>query len=439
MGFRGRETDIMRQIKGAPFKEASFKDILKGGKKAEAPNKPKEVEVEQIESTVDPVDDMDSSTIVQPLQPSYSAADGFGKLITDLDSSARASYKAVNPNMTPYLDTIKDAQDKMTKDLSVLGDNLVAAKERAKTGRASQEEKLQWAQLGEKAAQALTQFAAGLYGLQKGVDMSGLKFEPSDWAEKFKAARTDYLDELGQLATQYGYDSEAVKLRKGDTIESAKLGMGVEADKAAEAQRVAKYRADQANATADAKLDLQVKQIQSKESEDKLTRELESRERLANIGAGVKDKLRKNSEAKKSFDKGITQLNGATSAVGGRESNWNGSKNKGIRMSAGEGISKILISAGLNNPAKVNKFLQAAGIPPREKWFGKDQPITAEMLTELSYDEFRNVSVALQSLSPAVAAEDATPAKPLTSASKSDTITTPGSDRKVLPSARDLP
>lgn len=56
----------------------------------------------------------------------------------------------------------------------------------------------QWGAVGEKIAQAVAQLGAGLYGVKHGVDMSGLKFDKTDWNQQYN----NNLEELNQNLNQ---------------------------------------------------------------------------------------------------------------------------------------------------------------------------------------------------------------------------------------------
>lgn len=59
---------------------------------------------------------------------------------------------------------------------------------------------VQWAQLADTLGKAFTQLAAGMYGMRTGTDMSGVKFKPSDWSDKYRRLIDEY--EMGLKAAQ---------------------------------------------------------------------------------------------------------------------------------------------------------------------------------------------------------------------------------------------
>jgi len=372
------------------------REQIKGGKKVTAPKKAEEEKPVESPAGDDKVSDVGSKE-----EPVTSGDTEMDSLISDVEKQKVENAEEVHADMQPYLDIIKDAQEGMTEDLKVLGANLAAAKAEAKAGRSSREERLQWSQIGEKAAQALTQFAAGLYGMKKGVDMSGLKFNPTDWAEKFKAARQDYLDELDQLSTQYGYDTKAVQQRKEDLIEGAKLGMGVESERVKEARRVQDANIRAAQRKRDLLAGLKSEQIKMEARAREKQLERESKERMAELNKGVKDRLKANQEVLKSFERGQIALSGVRAAVGDRSSRWEGKDGAQNRKEFGQSAQRILLAAGLDTPEKITAAMQAYKVPPQESgWFRSSEPITADKLAELDFESFKNVSLFLNRLAP---------------------------------------
>ncbi len=74
---------------------------------------------------------------------------------------------------------------------------------------AAAKERLGWGEAAEIFGKALARIGAGLYGIKTGVDVSGAKFDPSDWSSRYDRAQGDYKIALDQAekATQSKRDS----------------------------------------------------------------------------------------------------------------------------------------------------------------------------------------------------------------------------------------
>ena len=63
-----------------------------------------------------------------------------------------------------------------------------------------------WLEIAETMAQAMVQLSAGHYGLKNGVDMSGVKFNKTDWTGKM----TNLKDELDGQLKEYRQDKDFI-------------------------------------------------------------------------------------------------------------------------------------------------------------------------------------------------------------------------------------
>lgn len=74
---------------------------------------------------------------------------------------------------------------------------------------AAAKERLGWGEAAEIFGKALARIGAGLYGIKTGLDLSGAKFDPSDWSSRYDRAAGDYKISLDQAekATQAKRDS----------------------------------------------------------------------------------------------------------------------------------------------------------------------------------------------------------------------------------------
>jgi len=99
----------------------------------------------------------------------------------------------IRANSDPEVKEKKSRVDQILERLNQLPE----ARQNAQT-------RTEWAQLAEKVGHALTQIGAGMYGLKHGVDMSGVKFDKTDWASVLDK-RLKILDtEMGQLERELG-------------------------------------------------------------------------------------------------------------------------------------------------------------------------------------------------------------------------------------------
>lgn len=71
--------------------------------------------------------------------------------------------------------------------------------------------KLEWGEVAETLGHALSRLAAGMYGMRTGYDLSGMKFDQTDWAKRYDQAFNEY-----KLSID---DAEKQSKEKADTIQ----------------------------------------------------------------------------------------------------------------------------------------------------------------------------------------------------------------------------
>jgi hypothetical protein len=89
-----------------------------------------------------------------------------------------------------------EVQNDFKKELTNIDKAITSAKERY----ASDKETVNWARAAETIGQALTQLAAGWYGLKTGYDLSGLKFSKADWQSDLDRLLKEY---DGEVSLEY--------------------------------------------------------------------------------------------------------------------------------------------------------------------------------------------------------------------------------------------
>ncbi len=95
--------------------------------------------------------------------------------------------KAVDPDFAAQIESdLADIKLKRQQALDIL-------KER--------NDRIETAEVIELLGMALGQMAAGLYGMRHGVDMSGVRFQPSDWSKRYDRALKEYEIEVDRLET----------------------------------------------------------------------------------------------------------------------------------------------------------------------------------------------------------------------------------------------
>lgn len=113
------------------------------------------------------------------------------------------------------------ADDKETRKQK---EDINAALDRIYNEYKAERDRLGWAEAFEKIGHGLTQLAAAHYGMKHGVDMSGLKFDKTDWDRK----REGLMNEMKQR------QAERLRRRELDITEGKEIARQAEAKRKAE-------------------------------------------------------------------------------------------------------------------------------------------------------------------------------------------------------------
>lgn len=89
------------------------------------------------------------------------------------------------------------------------------------------ESKVEKRELAEKLAHAVTQLGAGLHGLKTGADMSGLKFEKSDWEKKMDRNLAKFRDNLETARDEDRYSMAESQNRRSNLVSQASAASGI--------------------------------------------------------------------------------------------------------------------------------------------------------------------------------------------------------------------
>lgn len=156
----------------------------------------------------------------------------------------------------------------------------------------------QWSEVAERVGHALTQFFAARQGMRTGTDLSGLKFDKTDWARK-----QDQL--LDQLKFDVGLVDDA-RRRRLDQVKSARDALdkwrsrksSLEAQRAGAESSTARFNAgqrqgaDQFNASIDKAYDMQAESLKTADA-----REAERKQEIA-AAAAEKAKAKREKDAR---------------------------------------------------------------------------------------------------------------------------------------------
>lgn len=93
-----------------------------------------------------------------------------------------------------------------------------------KTWLANKNEDIDRKQLIETVGQALTQLAGGLYGLKHGQDMSGMKFDKTDWDKRRGLAMEEFRTNLQDIGEQRKESQVGKENEKNRAAEATNLG-----------------------------------------------------------------------------------------------------------------------------------------------------------------------------------------------------------------------
>lgn len=164
-----------------------------------------------------------------------------------INNTLNSYDKLENPPVTS-----SDLRNKMTEDLKKLRDNREAS--------------LMWGQLAERFLTALTKYGAAREGINRGLDMSRVEVERTDWNSMINNAYKNYKEDLSQLLDQFGKEDVAkekidkARTEKEKEIADLKTRMARLKDaREAEIRRVRERRREQAASAEERELDRQAR------------------------------------------------------------------------------------------------------------------------------------------------------------------------------------
>ena len=191
-------------------------------------------------------------------------------------SSAPVKITSSLPNLGPKINnepTVKKGKDRIDEILERLNQ---LPKERLEAS-----ESTQWANVAEQVGHALTQIGSGMYGLKHNVDMSGVKFNKTSWADLLDKRLKIIDTEMGQLERELGYHTEK-KQKAADLARQDKL---IQEERAFRAKESAKDR--KAKATKQDKQAGKFSYANFKADDDRLSRALDIYKKPDQMGTGV--------------------------------------------------------------------------------------------------------------------------------------------------------
>ncbi len=126
-------------------------------------------------------------------------------------------------NFNKPLDTNQVKLNDAAKGLKDQIDNIMAASNAAKDGLAKRE-------LAEKLIQNVGLLFAGLHGQATGQDLSGVKFDKTDWAQKAAAAQQDMQNDMMAAKEKYKLDEDTINKERQLLMEKKEDGTRAYAD-----------------------------------------------------------------------------------------------------------------------------------------------------------------------------------------------------------------
>ncbi len=75
---------------------------------------------------------------------------------------------------------------------------------------------LQWGEVAETFGRALSRLGAGLYGMRTGLDLSGAKFDSTDWTKRYDQSFDEYRTELNDAEKQAHERGEVIQRLRGE-------------------------------------------------------------------------------------------------------------------------------------------------------------------------------------------------------------------------------
>lgn len=154
----------------------------------------------------------------------------------------------------------------------------------------------EWAEVAEKFGHALTQLFAARQGMREGVNMSGVKFQPSDWARRYDTLLNDLKMDLGLLKEEKEGKQAIIKdarsaidaaKKKRDAAKQASVQADLEVAGKNASSKDAAARSNQSTRTDYDRMDADA------EKTDKTIAGADRRAALQRIGAAIKEDAKK--------------------------------------------------------------------------------------------------------------------------------------------------
>lgn len=264
--------------------------------------------------------------------------------------------------------TISDSLDNMYDDLPSM-DRATFNNKRQELKKVYEaaKNKMEWREVAEMMAQALTQFGAGYYGLKHGVNMSGLTFNRRDWESKLNRLFKEYGLDLDTLEGEERAAQRDVEQKKAQTVEQRKAQYKQRLDdlsrmrrermdKAGRIEKDALLQIDDARAVDADKLDAwrDAQRARLKEYEAKV------RVHLKKMEQGTKEEKEEARKAKKAFDQKKKLIGTWIDANSGSKSAINDMK-------------AIFISAGITDEDRMKDLIEEGPVSGMAKLEGRQQ------------------------------------------------------------------
>lgn len=165
----------------------------------------------------------------QPVASSVSNSSGGGaqgrdmQIIGDMFDQAQQNVKAFDSDkvkqandaafakLKPDSPEMQEAMKPYNAQLNNIADQMQQIRQQQNDVVNSNE----WAHLGETLGNAMTQYAAGLYGAKHGVDISGVKYSQTDWEARMKNRIGMMDNQLKDLAEQRGIATKQADEQQG--------------------------------------------------------------------------------------------------------------------------------------------------------------------------------------------------------------------------------
>lgn len=165
-----------------------------------SPEAPKATEPEK--ETIAPLTGKDKPTTEGGSGSAYMKVEGYipyRKVANEVDDLDNIDFTDENRK----LDANQLKVEQQAADLKNQVDTLMAAHNVAREGVEKRE-------LAQQLVQAVGLMAAGAYGLKTGLDLSGVKFNSTDWQQKYAQLQQDLNNKLSVAKEKYGVDMDAL-------------------------------------------------------------------------------------------------------------------------------------------------------------------------------------------------------------------------------------